>query len=767
MRKQNIPQLFSLEPGQIREVVNDLHYFLRNYKVIIAVETHEVFDYCFPVNPTDKNKEINAESIAESQVALNYLFDAGQPDRPRVILLPEYQEELQRVRNAVHQSADEAYGAGEMIQAMIKAGGLQGATKQQRTNLESVVQKSFQFLLTILLGIHSSGVKRLDETCAKGLTTLEDSVEPEDRANFRQMLDKYERTEFYDEVFNALEKDNRHGDVKERELTRFANERDASAIDRLGYLNDVSRSTHLEHEYLFLYVSTAQKSRRIFEEPSVRALLPKVRGRRYSFWRTRDQVLAYVIYRGLGNNIIERAEKTVEALHSMHRTSWKLSEFRRRINDESNDCGRCVLDGGLPTSCAHESHCNELLPILNKIKEKSAEVKNWGLFQHIKSYASLLNAQGPQLVGYEVCMLLFQELLETRGLTDLALERMYQRHVWISRASSRASEWMLLTLPSKDDLKLARERDMHSEKDKVRGVYQYLPCMPRLRSERYREIVNLVTEFFSQPGRRELAEAAYDKFNSLDPASELDGEYDLSMCYLYLAFGYDEEKVHSHIKATLMPEGEEKANGDTWRESLYILCWSARRAGLYADADSFARQGIDDYPDDPRFPHGRALNIYTWYEIGDACPYGIRDAIAASELALKLYRSPEFESAEQLAANHNNLAFFLAEEVKKSDNPDRAALRQKLNEARAHLIELKSIVSKKNDWNPAHPEFYHTEAFLELQEVKNSWVGRELGEEELKNKLRSARRDIDIAISIYDRLRYRELREDIDNLPNV
>src|SRR5207253_7681341 len=70
-----------------------------------------------------------------------------------------------------------AYLVAETIQAMIKAGGLQNLTSEQRADLESVVQNSFQFLLAILLNIHSSGVQRLDETCSKGLTALERSEE--------------------------------------------------------------------------------------------------------------------------------------------------------------------------------------------------------------------------------------------------------------------------------------------------------------------------------------------------------------------------------------------------------------------------------------------------------------------------------------------------------------------------------------------------------------------------------------------------------------
>lgn len=744
-------------------MVRDLHYFLRDYKVIVAVDAHELFDYCFPINPLDQTQKIEAESVAESQAALHYLFKAGESDRPPVILLPEYQEELQRLRNAVYQRADDAYVVAEMIQTMIKAGDLRSATKQQRADLESVVQKSFQFLLTILLGLHSFGVKRMDETYDNGLTSLEDAIEPQDRANFRQILDGYTRTFLYDKIFNELEKENKSDDAEERERTRRANHFDAISIDRLIYLNseadDNARGGFLTHKYLFLYVSTTSKSEKIFKKILDQIDLPEIRRRRYSFWRDRHQVLAYLIYRRDGETAQQRAEKTVEALMSLHTLLERVNKFEHLITDESNDCMECVLDGKRPTSCDLETYCQDILSISNQIKEKREEVINWGLFKDINSYVNLVDAK-VQIIGYEVFMLLFEELLNSRRLKDIALERMYQTHNWISRAT----EQMLLIHPHKDKLTQMKDRDMRSEKDRVRGVFQYLPSRPRFRSLRYREIVNLIIEFFHQPARKTLVETVYNKFTAIQPEPGEEDEYDLLKCYLYLALDSMEEKTHSAIKETLLTKRDkEEADDDIWRESLYILCWSARRSGHYEEADNYAREGISQYPDDPRYYHGRALNIYTWRALGDNCPYLIAEAAEASERALELYRRPELDSADQVAACYNNSAYFIAIDVKESDSHDRAELTRKLERAREHLTNLKTAIDKEKDWDPTHPEFFHTEAFLEYQEVKNFWMKQEMDKEGLTAKLRSAKRDIETAISIYDCPKYRELRNDIDD----
>jgi hypothetical protein len=322
---------------------------------------------------------------------------------------------------------------------------------------------------------------------------------------------------------------------------------------------------------------------------------------------------------------------------------------------------------------------------------------------------------------------------------------------------------MLLTHPHKEELKLMKDRDMRSEKDKVRGIYQYLPGKPRFRSAQYREIANLVVEFFRQPKCEDMREAAYEKFKTAEPESGREDEYDLLKCYLYLAFGIQEEKVHTYIKETLTPKIDAgEADDDMWRESLYIMCWSARRAGLYEEADSYAQDGITQYPDDPRFLHGRALNIYTWRVLGTNCPYQINDAVVASERALELYRRPELDSKDQVAASYNNLTYFLTVEVETSGNHDRTELTRKLQRAREHLDNLKSVIDKET-WNPTHPEFFHTEAFLEYQEGTHFWVGQKLNHEELKAKLRSAKKDIETALGIYDCPKYQELRSKIDD----
>lgn len=741
--------------------MRDLHAIMDGYKVIIVVDSHELFDYCFPINPTDDRRQTDPEDLAESQAALSHLFKSDEPERPPVVLLPEYRDEIKGLMHAISRRAPNVYKAAEMIHEMSKAGDLDNPDKQQREKLEDVIQKSFQFLLTILLGIHSIGVERMGEVYDNGLTLIENAIEPVDRANFKHLWDEYRPTRIYETIFRVLEEDNQAEDLRDRENTRIANQFDASAIDRVIYLNSqaevAARGGLLKYKYLFLYISSASKSRKVFNRLDRASALPRIKDRKYSFLRNRHQVLAYVIYRSRSTEgTLQRARETHRELRSLHSMLIRLKKLRFVLESPSNDCRECVLDGKHPTSCPLLNHCYEIMATSNKIKEKREEVNNWGLYKQITSYSYLLDAD-VQHLGYGVYAQLFKELLDSSEMRDIALERMHERHVWITRAS----DWMISQHSIGYDPDFSKDQELISQRNQFRRVDQYIPNRPRFNFPEYQEIIDLILEFFRNPKGENLVELAYDKFHALDPQSGQD-EYDLLKCYLYLIFGFEGEGVHHYIENELLPK-RIRNEGHAWRESLYVLCLSARRFGFTSKVEQYAAEGRQLFPDDARFLHEEALNIYLWRVQGSDCPYQISDAITASKQALELYGRHRPDSDDQIAANHNNIAYLLAFEVKTSNSNDREELTRKLAEARAHMNSLTQLIDKEKKWDPAYREFFHTDAFLKHQTVIHFWRGNERSLEDLKAELGSARSDINKAIEIYDCPTYQELRREIED----
>src|SRR5439155_16967060 len=210
---------------------------------------------------------------------------------------------------------------------------------------------------------------------------------------------------------------------------------------------------------------------------------------------------------------------------------------------------------------------------------------------------------------------------------------MHERLIWINRAS----DWTLARHPDADNY-VIEIGDMKSELDAIRGIDQYLPIYPRFQSAEYKEVIDLLTRFFKNPKQAKLVEEAYDRFHTLGSRlTQADPEYDLLSCYFYLSFGFEGESVHAYIKDKLLPKRNGQAIKDFWREALYILCWSARRFGLFSEAEAYASEGIRLFPEDGRFPHGRAITIYAWNDQGDTCPFSLAEAIADSETGLTCY----------------------------------------------------------------------------------------------------------------------------------
>lgn len=770
---RTITGLYKLRPGQILEVVRDLHLASRGYKIILVPDAHELYDYCFPINPNDERGKVDLEELAESQLGLNYLFKTEERDHPPVVMLDEYREELKASMDRIFREADPAHYDAELLMKLVKSVDFGNMTQQELTELkaklESIVQKNFQILLTILLGIHSLGVSRMNEVYARGLTSVLDAVEPEDRNYFKTLLKGYKRSRLYHAINERLEQHKAGPSLALTEAKRRANHIDASAIDLLIYLNEAaSRGWYdglLNHNYLFLYISSALKTAAVFAMKEVKSSLPKVRGRRYPIWRNLHQVFAYVVHRSRGANTRENVLRTAKSLRALDGLLKRVQEFEQVYKSRSQDCHDCVLTGETPRSCPLVEFCLDLKATAEKIKQKKEEETNWGLFRQIESYAYLRESTASKLqLDFKIYMQLFTDIIESNPLKDIALERMYQRHLWIYRAS----EWTTLVSRMTEGLDPAKAHDLRAEKDHVTGIDQHLPCKPELKSGAYRDIIALILKFFREPKRLDLFEQAYRKFLDLVPSSGQDDEYDLLRAYLYLTFSFKEE-THSNVLEILLPKVEVAGTDYAVRESLYVLCWSARCAGLFEEADRYALQGIERFPDDARFRHGRALNTYCWVtKDSEGCPNRIRDAIRDSEKALELYRRGGDENVDLVGACHNNIAFFLVLDLVmdavSGHGYDMAERTRRFNLAREHMAQLERLIDKQTGWNPAHPEFFHTEAFLKYHLALHYLAGASVTKAELLETLRGANASIRTALDIYAPTRYQKLKREIDKL---
>jgi len=179
----------------------------------------------------------------------------------------------------------------------------------------------------------------------------------------------------------------------------------------------------------------------------------------------------------------------------------------------------------------------------------------------------------------------------------------------------------------------------------------------------------------------------------------------------------------------------------------YIRCWSLGNLEKYADAEHLIRQVIADAPKDPRFHMLRALNLFGWTTNKQECPYGLQDVIDSTLEAVALYEQEVPRDEKRLGLAHNNAAYLYS-----CDASDSCF---SLEKARFHLSLLKAHIDRAQ-WDPGHPEFFHTEANLLYRE----YVGMKDNDPDpaaMTSVLRAARESISAAIKIVNKPIYGDL----------
>src|SRR5204863_10159809 len=136
------------------------------------------------------------------------------------------------------------------------------------------------------------------------------------------------------------------------------------------------------------------------------------------------------------------------------------------------------------------------------------------------------------------------------------------------------------------------------------------------KTPKYKEIVSLILNYFKTPpqgdeAKIELMNKAYGQYLDQEAVTtDLEAEHELTRCLLYLTLADIEgdQKAFHHATAMLNEPSVLAEVPDSEAEFRYIACWSARRLKNFSAATEQATTGIEKWPDDPRFYHGRSLS---------------------------------------------------------------------------------------------------------------------------------------------------------------
>lgn len=729
----------------INEVISDLKLQQSGVKLIYAVDPFEIVDFCFPIMPGE-SKTRDLSVIADDQAALYEVFFLQPPP----VLLTEYAEEMERIVSFLNYELGHAYTKAQLVGEMIRQD-----DRRNKTMHDDATAKDFNITLAVVMGIYKLGVERFIEVQNRLTSLTLGKLGPIVRHISQSYQESYLVDIIYDQTLNFLGKKRLTKSVLQKKKQPARD--DARVIDKLIFLNNELEKAFLSHQIdercIFLYLSSADRTRVIFELDKIRENLPIIDGKRHSFYRTRTHIFTYVVHKGrsLESNasiteMIKKLEKTGEILRSD-----RLRQINKRLSSR-DDCKKCILEGGEFDNCRWLDTCRKVQSIENLFHDQKLRMQNLGLAASIKNYKQLLDGK-PERLDEERYFDAFTKIYQDGTIGDLALQKVrdLQR---LMRAQIGFQQFLT------DTITIAIERPFLRGMDTVTGIDQYMPVKPEVLSKEYTAILYLLVNYFrtyDSLSRSGNLEAAFDYFLNLElRTKELTGEHELVRCYLYLTHpeGEGDHLAYEHAKEMLALHKQLE------QEFLYVLCWCARRLKKFDESLQLGTKAIHSYPQDARFYHGRCLTYFAWLndaqEIEILQPTVVEEylgtAIQDAQRAIDLYSLSDKTNENVIGANYNNLAYLYAFQ------PESCCY--DLIKSRRALTSLKKIINK-DIWYKQHPEYLHTEAHLEYHEYLE---GRRGGKDKdyLNKKLANARREIDLALSILQKELYKQLKDDIE-----
>jgi hypothetical protein len=737
---------------QVAEVISDLELIDNSRaKIFFVVDPFEVVEFCFPIDP-DRESGTDIEQLADNQAALFEVFY----NRPEpAVLLPEYAKEIKAYLDFLTRTTAEVYSKLELFESLDRKADLDLASPEflaENAELIDYLQNHFGVLLAVKMGIDSLGLERLLEV-RKRLKLIEEvEKEPASKALIEEFVLTYRPSQLAKDIKKYLMSEVTTDDPYEHLRRERAAVRDAHAIDFLINLNKklerayLSKPKQLSQRLVFLYLSSAPKSQRIFGLDWVKQSLPTIEGRKRSILRTKAQVFAYAFSKSRVEDESDERKRTINNLSAYRALVEEFEKIQKDPSEYTGQKKQEVIEG--------------LRKKEEELKSTGSGIENLGLFLRIETYNKVLTSHGAELVKLAKDKLvqvtisqvtnLFRTASDNRGLEDLALRRMYDLQGIVLTLSEFAVPATGKAGPAAPD----QTQDAAEDKSLSQEEPCNIPSAVRIKDPFYVGIFELLRTFSKLSGaqkekRAHLFREAYLNFCSREGTSECGplrpAEHELTRCLLYLTLppkeGCAKAIDHAIQQAPLYPQLK--------LEFDWVRSWALANLGRYAEADQLIQEMIAEDDSDARFPLWHALNISAWRSKDRNAPYGMIDAIEATLQALALYQQEGNEARVGLA--HNNLAYYY------SCDPEDPSF--SLPKAREHLEELQRHVTKEQ-WTPDHPEFFHTEANLLFQEFLQE---RQNGgaPERLASLWQQARDAISAASKIVNKPSYGELTRKI------
>lgn len=521
--------------------------------------------------------------------------------------------------------------------------------------------------------------------------------------------------------------------------------RDAGVVDRILSINSYIQKNGNEEDkkHVFIYLTDSTITKPLFRklwESDDRFDYPEINGKKVLFIRSIPQTFAYLISLKYHKHDVVDIEGTIENLKELRKTSENVmfviehAEKAIGINKKGETFETDIFSND----------------IFKNYKQLRNVFENTGL---LKSFTGLHNSIKSDITDLNLFEI--QEIFDRmkREMSTL-LENLTTEH---SEYLSKLYDEALFSTAFLKGLSLIKysttSLNLSKGCDSVEGSYQHLPIFLSfpIESGVYREHMNyLMLLILDRKNEKHLLSsqlsALVKKMEGYPLPMEEQVEMKLLKAFILMIMpSFDGELPSTHIPTNNSSVNDylaarwlaiiynsnklkHKDNPHLYSDLLYMLCWITRRIGEFGESISYANEGINLFPTDPRFYHGRFLACYSKYEeLGNKSDNAVADLYSMHEdliIAQKLYRPFLLENFKGFNSDlmelrlqetfYNSSCYLLTlianeHHIAKSNEKKINVI---LGDAREQLTNLKHLGTIV-DWMP---EYYDTEAWLEYLE---------------------------------------------------
>jgi hypothetical protein len=700
--RPKIPSPYDIPQDQIEEVARDLRWEMGGCKVYLAVDSKDIIDYCFPLNPFAVSSP-DLEKISSEQTALDFMFRRRewQP-----LLLSQYVEDLEHHISRVQNSVSHAYEDLQMWNCMrwglsVSEGrATEEATEEQFASLKNNIVRK----LAVWLGIDSLGLERFRNLLQNGLHSIRQVCEENgDDPDLQRIVKEYEPRRVK-EIAAFLESQIPERTEEHKRKTREnASLRDANAIDWLLHLNHQCSELRTESQkaprYAFLYVSSAPKTASLFQYLLGQDWYPLRQngggGTPYSFHRNRNQILL-VARAGWGAN--GGAATASANLDQIALIGGMIAEAAQGLH---NACRTCILGGGHgEPDCGWSKVCDAI----KRVELKTSDVPNLGLLSRLKQYDQLLKAR-PRLKDKELCLSELAGILQNGTIPDQALQRVIGQQLFATTQSLLA-RWVTGVNASQPTTPLP---------DPLFSLPIIFPELPRP----YNGLQAMVARYCSLDlkqidEKREIVLRAMHEFQELDEgrAYSFKREHELARLLLHLAFGGEGGHVDVLERSRQLREKEEVCK----EPYPFVLCSliASLQLDRYMDTSRYVSEAMELRPMEAFLYHARGVNTFSWLRHRDQSVFCARDVTTCidderSALEMLDQQQNDAERTKNLRGLILNNLTFMHSYSTKDDFKSIFDLEQ----AQLFFERLLQVIPR-NLWGLT-PRYFHTEAYMEYQ----------------------------------------------------